>query len=95
MKQNKKVEQTTLKYFNLVLTVLMLVVLSLNIEQILHNRRIFKPDNFKIFKIANDTSNDGVFAQAVGDIQTNLLSDCRQCQQLSLRALNRLNGTLI
>lgn len=84
-----KTEKRFLNYFNLALSILMLVVLSLNIEQILHNRRIFKSDNFKILKPSKQSTES---VETIGESEYMVLSNCRQCQKEALKMLTKLNG---
>lgn len=95
-KSTTRVERRILKYFNLLLALLMFVVFSLNIEQLMHNKRMFQPDNYKIFKIvANDTNRTTTTsesARAVDLLDYPGLFYCRQCQESALVMLNQLNS---
>lgn len=67
-----------LKYLNITFAILMLVVLSLDIEQIFHNKRIFDH-----FSLENDT-------QAFRD----LFKMCQKCQTESLSLITNLNSKI-
>lgn len=84
-----RVERQILKYFNLLLAVLMLVVFSLNLEQISHNRRIFQPENHNIYKIDSPTNDTNTTRPA--DYPLDLFY-CLVCQETALRMLNQLNS---
>lgn len=92
MKTSAQIEKSILKYFNLVIAILMLVVFSLCIEQLLHNQRIFKPDSYKVFKIASSNVSDEIIAHAVDNIEYKILTTCHRCQEESLKLLKRFNS---
>lgn len=68
----------SLRYLNRVFAVLMVVVLSLNIEQIFHNKRI---QNFDHIQNQNLELNVKI-------------ERCKNCQNEGLVSLNRLNSKL-
>lgn len=101
----RRVERYILKYFNLLLCIIMLVAFSLNLEQFLHNRHIFQPDNYNVFKIISSSSlplslepNETAYSETIS--RDNLLKypsllACRQCQENALIMLNQLNSKSI
>lgn len=90
-----------LKNFNLLLAILMLVVVSLNIEQVLHNRQIFKSDNFKLLNLNNHNNKLEMSTNVVDEkvdhpanesIYFEKLNQCRVCQNEALTKLNNFNS---
>jgi hypothetical protein len=75
---HNKIIKNCLKYLNITFGVLMIIVVSLNIEQIFHNKRIVKID-------FSNENNGKVF-------HIKLYEKCQDCQHEAFVKITRLNS---
>ena len=82
LKQNS-IKNLGLKYLNIVFSILMLVVFSLNIDQIVHKKRISKAEH--LYDVLNYSN----------DLKPIIIDQCKTCKNHAYVIMSNLNSKIL
>ena len=92
---HNKIIKFCLKYFNITLGILMVIVLSLNIELIFHNKRIEKTSfNNKNTSLLNSNGEPLNFTKFFNN-NIDFFDKCVNCSKEAINLMTRLNGKFV